>query len=743
MIYKFLIKIFCFALYFGILQSAVAKQDSIQELAYMDSIFDILKENRKHQKNHFQSITLAKEGLERINNLDTSQRYFYHGHFVYLLASAYRESGFDSTAFNLLTDYKINYLGINHAPILMDYYVLNDLAVFHHMFKEQDKYEKHHEEAYKIALKLNNTTELIHSNLNMYYINMDRKEFEKASTYLNFLKNISIESPYIDSLRKSGYAYGMAHYYTKLKNPKAFHYFEESIKYTSYQTLKISRTKKYSEILASFGKHEEAYNQFLKFYTLQEEINKLENRKKIEVLEAKYKHQEIETQLNFLQTENLLNKEKYYIQKIAIITISTLALILVILLVILFKNLKIQKSIAQKLKQNNKKLFEAKKVAEELSEMKSNFTENVTHELRTPLHGVIGLTSILIDEEKDRLSEKGKKHLNSLKHSGDYLLNLINDVLEISKIDADKIEIENVPFNIQKLLENITNSLQFNIKSKEVKLYLNLDRNIPENLIGDPIRLSQVLINLIGNAFKFTKKGKVCINISQIRSTKEKTTLKFEIIDTGVGIAKERQSKIFDKFSQLKQTDSTQSGTGLGLPIVKQVLQKLNSKILLESELNEGSKFWFEIDFGLQKKSKKSINNPLVSLNTNEILAGKKILIVDDNEINLVVTKHLLETNQIIVETAKNGQIAYHKSIANKYDLILMDLHMPVLDGKEAVKLIRNQDPNIPIILLSASDIKSNWEEFNHIGFNDFLIKPYDKIIFLQKIMKNLLVEEK
>lgn len=385
----------------------------------------------------------------------------------------------------------------------------------------------------------------------------------------------------------------------------------------------------------------------------------------------------------------------------------------------------------------NEKLKVAVFAAEHLAEAKTNFLSNISHELRTPLNSVIGMSNILL---MDNPRMEQIENLDILKFSANNLLSLINNVLDINKIDSGNLEIENIPFKIGDLVQHIYRSFKIKATNKKLNFKLDINEELLElYLIGDPTRLTQIMTNLIENAIKFTLEGNVIISIDVIDSTTENIKILFSVSDTGIGIPKEKHETIFNSFSQASTTTTRNfGGTGLGLTIIKNLLALHQSEIKIESELNFGTTFSFEINFeifynltidNLQDRSKKINDFDISSL---------KILIAEDNQINVLLMQKLLAKWNIIPDIVANGLDAVKAFKLLNYNLILMDINMPIMDGYEASTIIRNYSDSvkatIPIIALTASvenDVKNKMAE---VGINDFVSKPFNPEILRSKL---------
>tara|TARA_R110002049_G_scaffold696_3_gene4246 strand:+ start:61866 stop:64055 length:2190 start_codon:yes stop_codon:yes gene_type:complete len=420
--------------------------------------------------------------------------------------------------------------------------------------------------------------------------------------------------------------------------------------------------------------------------------------------------------------------------EIAAILTSAFLTIISLLAVSLYRNNQIKLKTNDLLQTKNNELQSARDAAVSAMEAKTNFLSTVSHELRTPLYAVTGLTHLLLEENP---SENQKEHLKALKFSGDYLLNFINDILHINKIDANKLEPLNIDFNLRKVLNEVIDSLKQSAKENNSTIILDYDKEIPSHLLSDPLKLSQVFMNLVGNALKFTKNGEVRVKARLLNKVGDDVTLYFEVSDNGIGISKDQQQSIFEGFEQGSiQINREYGGTGLGLTIVKSLLGLFESKIQLESELGKGSTFFFE----LKVKSKDGIVDdvPYEITQAEYRFSGLHLLIVEDNKINQVITKKMLSKKDITSDIASNGTDAIELTKKNKYDAILMDIHMPGISGEEATIEIRKFDTQTPIIALTAISLDDSLESFYAAGCNDVVTKPFKPEVFYHKIGENI-----
>ncbi|MHB1106506.1 MAG: ATP-binding protein, partial [Lutibacter sp.] len=372
-------------------------------------------------------------------------------------------------------------------------------------------------------------------------------------------------------------------------------------------------------------------------------------------------------------------------------------------------------------------------IAEDAMKAKQQFLSNMSHEIRTPMNAIIGFTKVAL---KTGLNEKQKEYLNAIKTSGDSLIVLINDILDLAKVDSGKMTFEQTPFKMSESISAILQLFETKIQENNTELIVEYDPNIPEVLLGDPMRLRQIMLNLMSNAVKFTSGGKISASVHLLKEDKKKVTLEFVITDTGIGIPEDKIATIFEKFQQASTgTSKMYGGTGLGLAIAKQLVESQGGSIGVKSKIDEGSTFNFILSF--HKTNKKVIENIETQIIPSETETNKiKVLVVEDIALNQLLMKTLLDDFGFDCDIAFNGKIAIEKLQINNYDLILMDLQMPEMDGFEATDYIRNaMKLDIPIIALTANVTTADLEKCKAVGMNDYISKPVEEKALYQKIV--------
>lgn len=362
---------------------------------------------------------------------------------------------------------------------------------------------------------------------------------------------------------------------------------------------------------------------------------------------------------------------------------------------------------------------------------KQQFLSNMSHEIRTPMNAIIGFTKVVL---KTELSAKQREYLTAIKMSGDALIVLINDILDLAKVDAGKMTFEQMPFKMALSISAMLHIFETKIQEKNLVLVKEYDNRIPEVLVGDPVRLHQIVLNLMSNAVKFTTKGKITVKAILLNEDDTQATIEFSISDSGIGIPADKIGHIFEKFQQASsETARIYGGTGLGLAIVKQLVEQQGGHVQVKSESEKGSTFSFILSFQ-KTNAEAEIEETITALDTE--IKNIKVLVVEDMALNQLLMKTLLDDFGFERDIAENGKIAIEKLARKSYDIILMDLQMPEMNGFEATEYIRNtMHSSIPIIALTADVTTVDLAKCKAVGMNDYIAKPVDERILFSKIV--------
>lgn len=557
--------------------------------------------------------------------------------------------------------------------------------------------------------------------------------------YKTALEKLMKIKAYHDNPNSGASNYGYAFFFAELGSAyfglkeykKAIESATKSLSYATGTTLNETRRSyeiiyKSQEKLQNFSK---AFKAFENYVTVKDSMAVLRNAQEVTRIELEntFQQEQLKNELTFQET---LNSEKTKRNRTIVISIFAGLIAL-----FLFYRLRLSQKTKNLLTAKNQQIEAEKAKAQASEKAKHQFLANMSHEIRTPMNAIKGMTDILI--RRDPKNEQ-MEYLDGIKQSSDSLLVIINDILDISKIEAGKIELENQPFSIHDVVKNVETIMQFKAEEKG----LQLQKNIPnENLTvkGDATRLRQILINLISNAIKFTEKGIVTTTIKS-KMVGDKTELHFTVSDTGIGIDKDRIAKIFKSFEQAYSDTSRKfGGTGLGLSISKKLVKLHNGKIWVESEKGKGSQFHFTILYEMAEENIQEVQQNNSENNINEQLKGISILLAEDNHFNALVAQEELEDaiENVNVDVAENGAIAIKKLKSSTYDVILMDVQMPIMNGYEATQAIRkfnNNKVQTPIIAMTANVLKEEVDKCYEVGMNDFIGKPFDIQELINKI---------
>ncbi|MGB3607255.1 response regulator [Psychroserpens sp.] len=624
--------------------------------------------------------------------------------------------------------------------------ILNSTGNLAHIYYYNSEYKYKTAETYlesiEIAELLKDTLRLfkIHHNLARIYNELDQPEntpyhLEKSETYVTQLGN---PPHYLAS-----HLHNQGRHYLLLNQPdKAIGKFEQTIalcENTDFVDALIEGYQGYKEALELKKDYKGVYEVNKKLEVYEENKHKDEAKNITDAVSAKLNVERYKDQIKSKELEKQIFKHNAESKNNQFLLVLGLVVFLVIILLVIYIAYKKRKGLVKDLRAKNKQYLIAKENSEQLTRAKAKFFATVSHELRTPLYGVIGLSSILLENND---LKKHENDLKSLKFSANYLLALINDLLHINKIENNSFTDEAITFNLRDLSSTIISSFEYIRLQHENTIEINIDPNVPVLLKGNSVRLSQILMNLVGNACKFTEKGTISLDVKTLDQSDEKVKLQFMVSDTGPGIEHNKLSEIFTEFSQIDSNLGSKmyQGTGLGLPIVKKLVEQGNGSITVASDIGKGTAFKFDLEISIAPASEEQLSAPIVDFKQ---LDKKCILIVEDNRINQTVTKKILERANVNCDIAQNGEEAVHMVRKNHYDLVLMDINMPLKNGIEATHEIRTFNDMVPIIALTAVEIEEQKHRIFECGMNDIILKPYDIDLFRQTLVENLVTDKR
>ncbi|MEP7263225.1 MAG: ATP-binding protein [Bacteroidota bacterium] len=590
--------------------------------------------------------------------------------------------------------------------------VSNNLAMQYSDLAQYDSAKVYFRKSISLFHQFDKAGQISNPLCNLALVFYKTQEFDSALFYARESIHYSLLDNYEESLG-AGY-YVLAQTFTGLnKQDSAAIYYQYAKDIYEKRNVPAALIAFYPDLAGFYalqGNYKSAYEYLKKSTAIKDMIFNADNNAVIKEMDSKYqaskKAQEI------LKQEELIKR-----QQILSYSVMAIAAFFLLLLFFIYRSYRLKQK-------SNKLLGIAKEKAEQSEKFKQQFLANMSHEIRTPMNAVMGMTTLLI--EKNPRPDQFN-YLDGIRKSSDNLLHIINDILDLSKIEVGKMELEQIDFSIRDVADQVKQTLHHKAEEKGLELIIDCDSKIPDVSIGDPTRLNQVLMNLTGNAIKFTEKGSVSI---EIKMSAIENTILFSIIDTGIGIPKDKLQSVFESFSQANASDTRKfGGTGLGLSISKQLVELMGGTISIESEEGAGTVFSFEINLpaGSIERMKQQKTTEQID---GSILNGLRILIVDDNEYNRIVVHDILKLMASVeIFLATNGKEAIEQAEKNNFDVILMDVQMPLMNGYEATQYIRKNidtpEKFTPVIALTASVIRTDLDKCRAAGMNDYVPKPF------------------
>ena len=705
-------------------QTNLSKKEVIALLNESGSNFNNLKNEK--------SLSLAKEALNLAVELNDDD----------LIAKAYNLIALNFDEY-LYTDKAIEYYekGIKHANLTQNdsvkQWLYNNLGnVYAYSDVDITKSILYYKKALEFAIKIKDEVEINYIKQNIANAYFAEKKYNIGKIYLDEISSYVLRKGQVEA-RLTYYSLLGEYYYNLQNDALTEKYYTKAIeisKENKQELIESNIADLYLKVSSYYGRKKD-YEKAYDFLNKSEIIkNKIYNEDKIadmKVTQSSIELDEYKRQIDKIEEENRLYAKSLNFNKTINILLISLYIVIGILFALLYKNHRVRQSLNTKLEIQNTKLAKAKLIAEENANLKSQFVSTVTHEIRTPLYGIIGLIELLVLEHKEF---KNNQKMKSLNFSANYLLMLINDILQTNKLESRNAIIDYNRFSLDKVFKKVISSLQYLAKQNHNKVVLNIENDFPKFVYGDKTKFVQIIMNLIANSLKFTTNGLIEIDVKTVNSTEENIDIQIIIRDNGIGIDENEQKLIFNKFIQLNRKQTDYQGTGLGLYIVKNLVEILNGKINLESKENIGTAVYLELKFKLNTTENiKSAKRKAI-----KIKKDVKVLIVEDNKINQLVTKKILEKNGFITQVAENGFEAIKQIEYKNYDVILMDINMPEIDGFETAIRIRKINPKIPIIALTATDANEIKSKISQSEIDDVIIKPFDEKDLVSLIYSHL-----
>ena len=746
-----------FRAYHSISEVSKLKESALKAIELFEEIGDFKSAlNTKY----YLSINLYNAGDEQGGSTLLDEAYklsFRLKDTVYQIRTLYQKGYFDCTKANYDNSLEntlaaLNILERANCCAGQKIAILNILGIIYTKTDEPEKALEYLEQAKMLIEKTGIKSQETNVNNNIGIIYLNQKDYKTAEPYFHKAYEISLEAedrpdnfamglgdfyvtsgqyakakPYLEKVipnfnkRKDHSQEGLAKGLLGIaelglgNSNRALNLFTEADQIISMSDHEVNKQEIFNKMSVACyqnGFYKEAFNYSNKLRNVEQGIFQNEKQEKLLSLQTELETKQKEQEIIHLKKQKEVSSKMFLMS-------SLVGILSVLMLLGLWYAYSL-------LRKNNGALTKAKERAELAAKSKAEFLATMSHEIRTPMNGVVGMANIL-SEEDPRPDQK--ENLDILKFSADNLLNLINDVLDLAKIESGNIELEQNGFDLKDYCKKAFAVFKNgNSKSNiDLKLDLNID-SISNQVISDQLRLNQVITNLINNAVKFTKQGSVTLRVTKVGLDKDSTRVKFEVIDTGIGISKEKQQTIFEKYQQAESdTSRLYGGTGLGLNISKEIIELFGSELKLESEIGQGSNFYFEIDFQLGEKL--NLSKPVITAATGEgKLNGMKILLAEDNKVNQIVAKRILVGWGIDLTIAQNGQEAVEQATAHHFDLVLMDIQMPIMDGFEATDNIRQlpgTKGETPIFAMTASAFTSKEKSKGH-KMNGHISKPFN-----------------